>query len=1301
MALAALIIMTSGWFQRWLERQVIAGLEDVSGGRVEVSSFRFRPWVLQIRMQKLVIHGSEPTDEAPLLSAGDVEVGLSPRALVRRQLRLRHLDVDALQVHLRTDSHGITNLPKPGGHTSPQQSLAKLMNLSIGRLTISHSVFFWNDQRQPLEIDARELAVLLRMSQGRYTGALSSAGTLVRSGRWSPPPINLNSRFELSHAGLVFSWFAWHAQGMDGEAAFSILANPTLRASGSFRTTTELGALGRVLRIPQLRAGTLELEGLAGYQDGNFTARGRTQVRNAVINMPALPSLPLSLAADYSLGKDQLDLSDLVASIWEGTIHGTLQANFERTPAKFRLESRVQHLQLSNLLRIADGSNLIAAQLRPAALADGDLRATWTGQVENLQADFALALQPPPSGQGLPVSGLARGTLENGNGFTLHLEESELHTPHSTIQAHGTLAERASAATASDPLVLVVTTNDFEEWRPFFEKLVATPHGIPLQLNAPAGFSGELGGSYEAPSIQGHVNMGQFVYQGWTWDQLSASVLLNPELIQISGGRVHHGRSFFEMDGSARLDQWRLTPSSTVQLSALARRTPIEGLIASVNSDLPLRGSVTGHVDIEGTPAALSGSGVLRIDDGAFSDEPFDSFSTHVQVSHSVWKLQNLAMKKTRGHLSGNLTLEPGRRFASGELKGADFHLADFRRLPINAPGAISAGRLDGSLDFDAHGQGTPENFHAQSSWRLQNLNLAGAPLGQVQGKLRGEGSQLIIEGEDHGSAGNLRFRAHAAARGDWPMEAEGEYSSLRADPWIRAFLNRAFGAAVSLGGSFKATGPLRSPAKMELQSHAQDVAVDFPTLQWRNVQPVNLKYADNRITLSRFIMRGPSTELAIEGMVDCTHGVALALGADGTANATLLTVFDSKVEATGRSTLRLRLTGTLDRPLLNGSIDIHDVSLGYGDLPFRFNGLQGTIRLEGERAAIHSLQGTSGGGKVELSGFVTLVQNPRYEVRAELSQVHVRYPTSFTSVLDGNLRLAGGVDQAQLQGEIFVRQMAINEKVDFITRIIQSSNPLPEPPVGVSAPLAAKIRLNVRVTSAPPVQLQTPNLRLSGDIDLRLQGTLADPVQVGSIHFLSGETVFRGNRYTLVRGDMNMTNPFRTQAYLDMEVQTQVQNYDLTLDLTGPLDRLKVSYRSDPPLAQTDILSLLALGYVKQEGAFSTTAGNPSAAIGASAILSEALSSQTTSRIQHLFGVSRIKIDPNVGIPGFGAGALVTVEQQLTHDLTLTYVTDTSYSQYRIIQFEWNISDKVSVLGVRDQNGVFGIEFRFRQRFK
>jgi translocation and assembly module TamB len=68
---------------------------------------------------------------------------------------------------------------------------------------------------------------------------------------------------------------------------------------------------------------------------------------------------------------------------------------------------------------------------------------------------------------------------------------------------------------------------------------------------------------------------------------------------------------------------------------------------------------------------------------------------------------------------------------------------------------------------------------------------------------------------------------------------------------------------------------------------------------------------------------------------------------------------------------------------------------------------------------------------------------------------------------------------------------------------------------------------------------------------------------------------------------------------------------------------------------------------------------------------------------------------------PGSASGARITVEQQVTPDLTLTYSTNTASTQYRIIQFEWALNDNTSLVGVRDQNGIFGMELKFRHRFR
>jgi len=230
----------------------------------------------------------------------------------------------------------------------------------------------------------------------------------------------------------------------------------------------------------------------------------------------------------------------------------------------------------------------------------------------------------------------------------------------------------------------------------------------------------------------------------------------------------------------------------------------------------------------------------------------------------------------------------------------------------------------------------------------------------------------------------------------------------------------------------------------------------------------------------------------------------------------------------------------------------------------------------------------------------------------------------------------------------------------------------------------------------------------LTADVDVRVEGSLANPVDLGDVHFLDGEAVVRGNRFTLTRGDLNMTNPLRTQATLDLEAQTRVQQYDLTVDVSGPPGRLKITYRSDPPLPTEEVFSLLALGYAPQQQQGSTSgivssfaAGNPTQSVGESALLSQALSTQVGGRIQRLFGVSRIQIDPNVGLPGFNNGERITIEQQVTKDLTLTYITNTASSQYQIIQFEYAFGENISLLGVRDPNGIVGVELRFRRRFK
>ena len=60
-----------------------------------------------------------------------------------------------------------------------------------------------------------------------------------------------------------------------------------------------------------------------------------------------------------------------------------------------------------------------------------------------------------------------------------------------------------------------------------------------------------------------------------------------------------------------------------------------------------------------------------------------------------------------------------------------------------------------------------------------------------------------------------------------------------------------------------------------------------------------------------------------------------------------------------------------------------------------------------------------------------------------------------------------------------------------------------------------------------------------------------------------------------------------------------------------------------------------------------------------------------------------------------------VTLEQQVSSNLTVTYSTETSQTSQQIIQGEYNVTRNVSIVGVRDQNGVVSFDILLRHRLK
>jgi translocation and assembly module TamB len=138
--------------------------------------------------------------------------------------------------------------------------------------------------------------------------------------------------------------------------------------------------------------------------------------------------------------------------------------------------------------------------------------------------------------------------------------------------------------------------------------------------------------------------------------------------------------------------------------------------------------------------------------------------------------------------------------------------------------------------------------------------------------------------------------------------------------------------------------------------------------------------------------------------------------------------------------------------------------------------------------------------------------------------------------------------------------------------------------------------------------------------------------------------------------------------------------------------------------LESNQIVALLAVGRVPTTvgGLASSQEVNNSSyvATGSNALLGQALS-PASGRLQRFFGVSHIKIDPQLTDLTSIPQARLTLEQQISKDITLTYITNLSRTSEQIIRVEWALNKQWSVIALRDENGVFGIDFSYRKRFK
>jgi translocation and assembly module TamB len=373
----------------------------------------------------------------------------------------------------------------------------------------------------------------------------------------------------------------------------------------------------------------------------------------------------------------------------------------------------------------------------------------------------------------------------------------------------------------------------------------------------------------------------------------------------------------------------------------------------------------------------------------------------------------------------------------------------------------------------------------------------------------------------------------------------------------------------------------------------------------------------------------------------------------------------------------------------VNGQLRLHDVAMLYAGAPLGVEKLNGDLDVGKDSIRLSNLTARVGGGDVSAGGWIAYRPSLQFNLALQGKSVRLLYPDGLRTVLDSTLTFTGNRDSSTLSGRVLIESLSFTPAFDLATFADQfnGSNALPAQPG-----FADTVNLAVGLQSKENVSANSSQVSLEGNVNLRVGGTAANPVITGRTDLTAGELFYRNVRYQLQRGIITFDDPNQINPVLNVSVTTTVEQYNLTLNLRGPFDKLSTSYVSDPPLATADIINLIARGQTTQESSAASQSTD-------SMIASQA-TSQVAGGLQKLVGISSLQINPTLGGSTQNSAPSIAIQQRVTKNFLFTFSTDVSQPGSEVVQGEYQFNKRWSASVTRDQVGGISIDGRLHTRF-
>ena len=1270
----------------WSASLLARGLTAFFDRPVTVEKVRYTLWPFAVEVRGIRVAGRTPEDP-PFLEVPRLVAVPALRPLWDRRAVFSRLRIERPTLRVRAFKGGGDDIPKlrPKRGGGPLEVRVGLLVIERGEVVLDH-------QRVPLELELPGFRGRLEEGSGRaLAGRLSFGPGEARFG--TNPPLPISTEIDLELAGTTVDVKSAHLISDRTDLTYYGRLELAPQPQGDLFVSgpLDLDVLDRhVIRSGFGMKGAGRFAGSVSLVGSRINLKGRLDGTEGEFDHVAVPRFGGEVAwDDRGVHVRRLDLAAL-----SGT--GLLDVEVPPGQGTARLSGRVQDMDAEGLMQAV--FDIGGASLGASATGEVDLE--WPrGRLASLSGAVRADLAERADGR-TPLQGRLEWRAEDGVQW---IEQADLRTLTTTVRLAGRIERDRRTALEVDLASTDLSVADDLGLR--IRRALGNADAQPFEVAGVGTFHGRWIGTLSDPVYEGRFIGDDVRYLGVTWGHAEWAGSSTAREVRSHSLVLRKDASELWLDG--QLQTGLPGEQDALDLTVRLRDWPAADLARALGWEVDASGPVSGRARIEGRRSAPTGDVAITAGSGRFGRVPLRDLELTAALREGRTDVTTGRAVVGGGHVEFRGTLDAeGVYDASVDATGVELS----ELFPELAPETRWGGRVSGHAVM----QGVPGRPRLQGRLTSPRLFLGDEGVGALEVSLRGEGKGTVsVTGTCRSARVDLALAGEVGAGPPYTAALDLRMRETSLDPFLRVLQPRWPAAAgLVASGQARVEGPLRDPRALTATAELPDVQFLLPDYPVRNREPVTAQIRDGTLQIEGLRLSGEGTDLQVEGRLALLEGEGpLALELRGAADLRALSFLSRDLRGRGGAQVAMTLSGVRRAPVLDGTLAVSGGALRVRGFPHGVEDVTGTVRFTQTGADLQDVTGRVGGGPVSVTGHAAFAEGAltSFDLEASGRDMSLRYPEGMRSRIDADLRFFGDARQQWLAGDVDVKQALWTKRYDVASELLSEGRTFEE-----DATLGGGLRYDLHVRAPGTLRVDNNLAALSARADLRLTGTWGAPVVLGRAEVDRGRVYFQGNTYVIRRGTIDFANPRKIDPLFDLEAETRISSFRITLKVNGTLERVYPTLTSDPPLDAVGILSLLAGAdpntVLSFDSASRSAAQTQLAATGAATLAAGRLSEEVGLErgAEKLLGLNRFSIDPGLNRyttdpsasrASLSTTARLTVGKRLTPDVNVLYSVDLGGTTERLVSVEYTLSDRFSLLLTRAPEPTgFGFDLRLRR---